>query len=182
MAYRLALARPADIDELAALVNSAYRGDSSRIGWTTEADFLGGQRTDSTRLTDDVRCPERAILCAREVRDGPILGCVSLEFLPSDRGGGCHLGMLTVKPALQSKGLGRAILEEAERFARQRGAMHMTLGVIQLRDTLMEWYRRRGYAPTGETRPFPYGDEAFGLPLRDDLHFVMFEKSLADPG
>jgi hypothetical protein len=51
--------------------------------------------------------------------------------------------------------------------------------VIHLRDTLIAWYERRGYRRTGETEPFPYGDERFGIPRRDDLYFVVLEKALA---
>jgi hypothetical protein len=50
--------------------------------------------------------------------------------------------------------------------------------VIQVRDTLIAWYERRGYSLTGETKPFPYGDDRFGRPLRNDLHFVVLEKTL----
>ena len=50
--------------------------------------------------------------------------------------------------------------------------------VVHIRDTLIAWYERRGYALTGETRPFPHGDDRFGKPLRDDLSFVVMEKVL----
>ncbi len=173
--------RPAtaqDAGELARLVNSAYRGESSRRGWTTEADFLAGQRTDPTMLADDISRSTTTILCLREVVVGPILACVSLELFSDERGSGCYLGMLTVNPTLQARGLGKVLMEKAEAFARSRGAARMKLGVIQLRQSLMEWYERRGYAKTGETGRFPYGDERWGLPLREDLHFVLFEKNL----
>lgn len=180
--YQIDPARLDDAGELAMLVNSAYRGDSSRKGWTTEADYLGGQRTSPEALRGEIergaREGKRVILCLREAKSSlaPILACVSLERT-SDFG--CYLGMLTVSPERQAGGIGRALLESAENFARERwGASRMILGVIQLREELIAWYERRGYRRTGETKPFPYGNEAFGLPRRQDLHFVMFEKPL----
>jgi hypothetical protein len=50
--------------------------------------------------------------------------------------------------------------------------------VINVRDGLLAWYARRGYAPTGATEPFPYGDDRFGTPRRDDLHFIVLRRSL----
>jgi GNAT superfamily N-acetyltransferase len=171
-------ATPADATELSRLVNSAYRGDSSRRGWTTEADLLDGQRTDPDTLEQDLSRPGVTILCLRESESGPILACVSLELFDDARGKGCHLGMLTVNPTLQAQGLGKILMQRSEAFARSRGAARMRLGVIQLREQLMQWYERRGYERTGETRPFPYGDEKWGLPRQADLHFVLFEKAL----
>lgn len=200
--YQIVPARPEDADELAVLVNSAYRGDSSRKGWTTEADLLDGQRTNANGLREEIergdREGTRVILCLREVAGESdttslILACVSLERCasagagagaasgaePGNLGVTCYLGMLTVMPPLQAGGIGRILLEGAENFARERwGARRMILGVIQLREELIAWYERRGYVRTGETKPFPYGNEAFGLPRRTDLHFAMFEKPL----
>ncbi len=51
--------------------------------------------------------------------------------------------------------------------------------VVNVREVLIAWYLRRGYHKTGETNPFPYGDDRFGKPLRDDLNFVVLEKNLA---
>ena len=90
----------------------------------------------------------------------------------------CYLGMLTVAPAVQARGVGRVMLEAAEHRARQMGAQVIVMTVIFLRDSLISWYERRGYRKTGETKPFPYGDERFGLPHRPDLHFVVLEKAL----
>lgn len=166
--------------EIADLVNSAYRGDTSRQGWTTEADFLDGTRTNPGMLRLDMTPDQgKTILCMRELEEGPIVGCVYLEKFEDHKGTGCYLGMLTVSPTLQARGLGRVLMAKAESFAREAwNARRMTLGVIQLRDSLIEWYKRRGYFPNGETEPFPYGDLGCGLPKRDDLHFVMFEKQL----
>jgi ribosomal protein S18 acetylase RimI-like enzyme len=82
---------------------------------------------------------------------------------------------------MQGNGVGRALLAAAESYARDDlCADAMELTVIGQRLDLIAWYERRGYRPTGEARPFPYGDERFGIPRRDDLHFVVMGKRLAD--
>jgi ribosomal protein S18 acetylase RimI-like enzyme len=170
------LATDADLDAVAALVNSGYRGDSSRAGWTTEADFLGGQRTDAEALRADLAArPGAVLLTLRDEPEGELLGSVWLEPRGADV---WYLGMLTVRPDLQSRQLGRTLLAEAERHAQARGARRMRMSVITVRDTLIAWYERRGYVRTGETLPFPYGNERFGIPLRDDLQFAVLEKAL----
>ncbi len=176
--------RPAQVTEaaeIADLVNSAYRGDSSRFGWTTEADYLDGARITVSRTEEMIR-PEfgQVILVMRESADKslPIIACVYLEKSDVDGSMGCYLGMLTVKPKMQDRGLGRLMLDRAENFAREWGATKMTLGVIQLRGTLMAWYERRGYQRTEIIQPFPYDQPEVGLPKRPDLHFIMFDKKL----
>jgi ribosomal protein S18 acetylase RimI-like enzyme len=170
------IATDAELDAVAALVNSGYRGDSSRAGWTTEADFLGGQRTDAEALRADLGArPGAAILTLRDEPGGTLLGSVWLEPQAPEV---WYLGMLTVRPDLQARQLGRTMLAEAERYAAARGARRMRLSVITVRDALIAWYERRGYSRTGEQLPFPYGDERFGIPLRDDLRFEVLEKTL----
>ena len=88
------------------------------------------------------------------------------------------LGLLTVRPDLQNRQLGRTLLRAAEEFAKERGAHRIHMTVVNVRMTLIAWYERRGYTLTGKTQPFPYGDERFGRPLRDDLHFVVLEKDI----
>ena len=184
----LRAARRDDAEALSALVNSAYRGDSSRVGWTTEADLLGGQRTDPDALRESIEQGEtmgdRVLLVHEAVQpSGPAGGsaalaidaCVQLER----HGDEAYLGMFTVRPTLQGGGLGRRLLAGVEQDARRRWgvtAVHMT--VIAQRAELIAWYERRGYRATGETAPFPYGDARFGEPLRPDLHFVVLRKVL----
>jgi len=165
-----------DLESIAALVNSAYRGDSSRVGWTTEADLVGGQRTDPESLRADLASRTGAVLLTmRDEPDGKLLGSVWLEPRDADL---WYLGMLTVRPDMQARGLGRSMLHEAERYAVARGARWMRMTVITVRETLIQWYERRGYARTGELIPFPYGNDRFGLPQRDDLQFEVLEKKL----
>lgn len=160
----------ADAPALDALVNSAYRGESSEAGWTTEADLLGGQRVDVEGIRETIATPGHVILLNGE--DAPV-ACVHLERTGED----CYLGLLTVRPALQNRGLGRQLLESAERFAVEHwSARSMHLTVIQQRLELLAWYERRGYERTGVLKPFPYGDERFGLPRRPDLVFEVLRK------
>lgn len=169
--FRLAAASEAG--ELVALVESAYRGQASRAGWTTEADLLGGQRTDREEVGAVLDDPRAALLvaCCGE----RLAGCVCVR-VGSERV--AHIGLFAVSPALQGCGLGAALLAEAERVARERGALRAEMTVIEQRAELLAWYARRGHLPTGETRPFPYGDPRFGLPKRDDLRFLVLSKPL----
>jgi ribosomal protein S18 acetylase RimI-like enzyme len=174
------VARTGDARALVALVNSAYRGDSSRAGWTTEADLLGGQRTDEDALIEFIGRGEtmgdRAMLVHE--RDGHLIACVQLER----RGQGAYLGMLTIMPTLQSSGLGKALLASAEEFVVDSWkASKIIMTVIEQRSELIAWYERRGYSRTGETAAFPYGDVRFGEPKRPDLRFVVLSKQLATP-
>lgn len=171
-AFRRATA--SDVDAIVALVTSAYRGDASRAGWTTEADLLEGQRTDPGEVRE-LALGERTRIVLVE-RGGELLACMMVR----DEGAAAYLGMLSVRPTIQGAGLGRAMLSEAERIATEelgRRAMRMT--VIVQRPELIAWYARRGYAPTGEREPFPIDDPRFGIPLRRDLEFVVLQKSLA---
>ena len=172
----VSVARDSELEAIAALVNSAYRGESSRAGWTTEADLVGGQRTDPQTLRGDLAARAGAVLLTlRDEPGGQLLGSVWLEPKTAEL---WYLGMLTVRPDVQSRGLGRRMLQEAERYAVTHGARRMRMTVITVRDTLLEWYARRGYARTGELIPFPYGDDRFGLPQRPDLQFEALEKTL----
>lgn len=161
-------ARPDDVDAVVALVESAYRGESSRAGWTTEADLLDGQRTDA----DDVRSVVDHVLVAED-EDG-IVGCCTL--VPKDTH--AYFGMFAVRPGLQGGGVGTTLLSDAENRAREFGLKSVEMTVLSLRSELVAFYARRGYRHLGETRPFPYGDERFGLPRRDDLEFVVLVKDL----
>jgi len=165
----------ADIPALHRLIESAYRGEASRAGWTTEADLLAGQRTDPEDLASILADPDQAMLTAW--RGDELVGCI----LIADRGEGTgYFGMLSVSPTLQGGGLGRRLVDAAhEALAGRFGARRVRISVFPQRESLIEWYRRLGYAPTGETLPFPYGDPRFGLPLRDDLHFIVLERPLA---
>ena len=171
-------ARLDDVDDIVQLVESAYRGEVSRAGWTTEADLLEGQRTDCDEVRALISDPSVVLVLAS-------LGAelVASVMVRAKATATSHIGMFAVKPAKQSRGLGRALLAEAERVAlEEQGSTSTEMTVIEQRLELIAWYGRRGYRPTGGTEPFPYGNPRFGLPLRDDLRFVILVKSLPGAG
>lgn len=168
--FRTAFA--ADIPAIVALVESAYRGDPSRAGWTTEADFLHGQRIDAEGVAADIAKPRSVIVLAEH--DSRLLACCHLE----KTGDACYFGMFSVSPTLQGGGIGKQLMQEAERMARDWQCTAMEMTVIDIRDELIAFYQRRGYVRTGIKKPFPYGDARFGLPLRDDLRFEILRKEL----
>lgn len=165
-----------DIPAIVALVESAYRGDASRVGWTTEAGFLEGQRIDAAGVLENLNKPASVILLAET--EAGLLACCHLERF----GEACYFGMFAVSPALQGAGIGKRLLCEAEAYARDTwGCQRMEMTVIDIRDELIGFYLRRGYRRTGIFKPFPYGDERFGIPLRDDLRFEILDKPIAAP-
>ena len=169
--YRHAV--PEDTVAIVALVESAYRGDASRIGWTTEADFLEGQRIDPAGVLDNMSKAGSLILLLE--RNGALLACCHLERF----GDACYFGMFSVNPEQQGAGFGKRLMQEAEKFARETWAcQRMEMTVIDIRRGLIDFYLRRGYRRSGIFKPFPYGDERYGIPLRDDLRFEILEKPL----
>jgi len=166
-------ARLADVTAIVALVESAYRGDASRAGWTTEADLLDGQRIDVVGVAEIVVRRGSRILLAET--NAELLACCHME----KQGSSCYFGMFSVKPTMQAAGLGKRMLAEAERLARAEWKCKtMEMTVISVRDELIAWYERRGYRRSGRYKPFPYGDERFGIPKRDDLRFELLVKPL----
>jgi predicted N-acetyltransferase YhbS len=160
-----------DIESLVALVNGAYRGESSKQGWTTEADLLDGQRTDIDSLKEIMLQKENTILkCVDE--DGTIIGSVLLET----RTHYLYLGMLTVRPDLQAKGIGRKLIEASEAFAKENGISKIIMTVISVRHELIAWYERNGFVTTGETKLFPR-DVKFGI-QKQALEFIVMKKLL----
>lgn len=168
------LALPGDIAALHRLIESAYRGDDARRGWSHEADLLGGQRTDPQTLEAMLADPAQAMLVLTIA--GTMTGCVSV----ADRGGGlAYLGLLSVAPDQQAAGLGRRLIAAAEAHAaRAFAARRIEMTVIRQRPELIAYYERRGYVRTGEERPFPYGDARFGEPRTDALAFVVLARDL----
>lgn len=170
---RFETATSLNAQELANLVNSAYRGDYSKHGWTTEANILGGQRTDAEKLTTLIETPLNQIEMAYEGNSRKIIGSVHLLSEPPDT---LYFGMLTVEPTLQTQGLGKKILEHVEAIAKNLGCKRIRFTVIPTRTELVAFYERRGYRATGKFEAFPETDPKFGLPKVSGLILKEFEK------
>ncbi|HEY7872121.1 MAG TPA: GNAT family N-acetyltransferase [Rudaea sp.] len=163
----------ADVPAIVALVESAYRGDASRAGWTTEADLLDGQRVDTAGVEEIIAKPDSRVLLGEFA--GNLRVCCHIE----KQGVACYFGMFAVDPVVQSGGVGKSTMAQAERIARNEWhCTRMEMTVISVRDDLIAWYERRGYRRSGVFKPFPYGDARFGIPKRDDLRFEILEKPL----
>lgn len=175
---KLRAATAFDVPRVVALVESAYRGPGSRAGWTTEADLLDGQRTDAEDVRNCIDRERSRVLLAfdGDGRANDVLVACAHVAAEADAG---YFGMFAVVPTRQRGGVGKLVLAEAERLVRdewQLPAMHMT--VIAVRTELIAYYERRGYTRTGIFKPFPYGEERFGIPRRDDLQFEVLAKPL----
>ncbi|MFB9375379.1 GNAT family N-acetyltransferase [Kineococcus gynurae] len=186
---RLRRAVPDDVAAVVALVESAYRGEGSRAGWTTEADLLDGQRTDGEGIAAVLADPEASLLVAElgDGADGELVGCCEVRLNGwsglggrEGPGAGAYFGTFAVRPGLQGAGIGSRLLAEAEAEAVRRwGSPALVMTTLRQRADLLAWYRRVGFVETGETRPFPYGDERYGRPRRPDLEFVVLRRPVA---
>ncbi len=159
-----------DVTALNVLINSAYRGESSKAGWTTEADILGGQRTDEEDLKAIIAKDGCTVLKYTN-EAGEIISCVRLEKHNSKM----YLGMLTVSPVLQGGGIGKQMMAASEKLAKEENCVSVYMQVIKGRDELIAWYQRQGYSDTGKRKPFPISDPRFGIP-RKELEFIIMEK------
>jgi ribosomal protein S18 acetylase RimI-like enzyme len=165
-----------DLPAIAAFMNRAYRGDGAAPGWANETAYIDGDRTSANLLRQDMAASPHAHLLLWRRASGALQGCVWLEPLGNDV---WYLGSLTVDPAVQNEGLGRRLLAASEDWVRAQGGRDMKMTVVNVRDSLIAWYVRRGYHVTAETEPFPYDDARFGTPKRPDLRFAVLRKHLA---
>ena len=168
----ITIAANEDIAQIEKLVNSAYRGDSSRKGWTTEADLLDGIRTNKDVLSGMINRGDSIVLKCNNAKK-QLFGCVYLQKKEEK----LYLGMLTVAPDIQAQGIGKKLLQASEEYAQTQQCTAITISVISLRQELIKWYERRGYKATGERKPFPSNDPRFGLP-KQQLEFIVMEKQL----
>jgi len=163
-----------DVPDLVTLINSAYRGESSRAGWTTEADLLDGKRTDAAELSALLnRTDSLLIVC----KSGSVaVGSVHMQRVDAD----VHIGMLAVNPSLQGRGIGKRLLHAAETQARNRWPLQRYLMfVIPCRSELIDFYRRRGYRSTGTFKPFPAHPKLW-CPKVEGLSLEVLEKTVTD--
>jgi ribosomal protein S18 acetylase RimI-like enzyme len=170
MSIAIREAQERDIEAIADLVNRTYRGKTSRVGWTHEADILSGQRIDAKMVRSKLGDPACTMLVAEE--RGVVIGCVEV----ADQGEAAYIGLLTVEPGRQGGGLGRRLAEAAEALGRSRGFRTAKMTVIAVREELIAWYERLGYRRTGAREPFPVDEPRVGRPLKADLEFIVPEK------
>lgn len=169
------VAKPDDIAPIVDLVRSAYRGDASRAGWTTEADLVADKRIDATGVLAKINEPQGVILLARDDA-GVLVSCCELVKRDSEL---AYFGLFAVDPLRQSGGIGRQVLAEAEAYAKKVFEVKtLEMWVIWTRDEIISWYLRRGYTKSDRTAPFPYEHLVEGKALRDDLYFSVLTKDL----
>lgn len=171
----LDLATPADHPAIVTLVNHAYRGGGDKDSWNTESGVLSGARITLDQLRHDLEANPQARILVHRAAGSALRGSVWLQPLDGDD---WYLGMLAIDPTAQALGVGRSLLAAIEAYVADQGGRRIRMTVLNVRDTLIAWYDRRGYGRTGETEAFPYGDTRFGTPLRDDLEFVVLAKDL----
>lgn len=160
-----------DIPALTILINSAYRGETSKKGWTTEANLLEGKRTNEEELTETLLDPKNTILKFTE--NDTIIGSVLLV----EKEHQLYLGMLTVSPELQNSGIGKKLLAEAENHAKALSLSSIIMTVISVREELVAWYKRHGYVDTGEREAFPESEIHVTISEKP-LEFIYLEKKI----
>ncbi len=168
----IAAASQQDIPALVVLINSAYRGEGSKQGWTTEADLIGGLRTDEADLLAVFNAPDTTFYKYTD-ENNAIIGCVRLQRKEEK----LYLGMLAVSPMLQAKGIGKQLLQTAEMHARQHNCRTIFMTVFSARPELIAWYERHGYCPTGEVIPFQ-PNKKFEI-VTQQLEFWVLEKAVS---
>lgn len=164
------MAQRTDAEQMVELINSAYRGEASRQGWTTEADLLEGRRTDIQVILELLQqADSRMLLCRAE---GRLLGSVLLQYT----GDHVQIGMLAVSPTAQGLGIGKQLLSAAEAYAEKTWSVsRLVMSVISIRQELIAFYQRRGYLRTGIFKPFPQ-NPALWTPRVEGLMLEVLEK------
>lgn len=169
----LRMASPADVAEVAALVNRAYRPSGLVQGWTHEAGLVSGPRVTPLQLLDLFGAASCILLLCHEEA---IVACVHLQA----EGETVHVGMLATEPALQGYGLGKQMLRHAESCARESlGASALRLSVLSARMELVAFYLRRGYVRDGDETDYPR-HAGVGEPLLPSLRVMQLMKPLVD--
>jgi ribosomal protein S18 acetylase RimI-like enzyme len=176
MALQFRKATPTDVPQIVALVNAAYRGDESRKGWTTEAELLDGVRTYADEISALVSADGSMILLALD--NDVIVATVHLQRVANEESVAAFLGMFAVEPTGQARGIGKAMMAEAEaRVHLEWGAEKMLMDVITVRTELIAFYERRGYRMSGKVSKFPVAKELW-TPKATNLKLARMEKLL----
>jgi ribosomal protein S18 acetylase RimI-like enzyme len=165
----------AEAEQLVQLIRSAYRGEASRSGWTSEGDLVAGDRIDVESVCALIGRPYSMMLVLSEGDD--IVACCQLERHSDNV---AYFGTFAVRPTVQGAGLGRLLITEAERQAvLSYGCSAIEMTVLAQQENLIAWYERLGYSRTGEKRQFP-ADPIHARPLRKGLYFIVLTKGLED--
>jgi N-acetylglutamate synthase-like GNAT family acetyltransferase len=151
------VATEADFDTVMRLINTAF---------AIELSFKVRDRVNRPELEEYFR--KGNFLLSEE--NGRATGCVFVERT----GERAYMGLLSVDPSLQKQGLGRRLVAAAEEFARELGAHHMDLTVVNIRTELLDIYGKLGYRDTGITEPFPPTQ----LPTTQPCHLIRMSKEL----
>jgi len=172
MAHSITQAEKHDAGQIADLVNSAYRGEYSKQGWTTEADLVAGRRTETDEIEQLIATDDSMfLLCKVEAQ---LIGSVHLQKQAEQ----VYIGMLAVSPPLQGRGVGKQLLFAAEQAAQRTWAVNKSLmSVIESRSELIAFYERSGYRRTGINKAFPLKPELW-TPKVTDLRLEILEKIL----
>lgn len=174
MNLSFSFATETEIADIVQLVNSAYRGDSSKVGWTTEAHLLDGQRTDRNEIQNKIKTKNSYIVLAHLGHD--LAGCCEVVAHPIESE--LYFGMFTIKPAMQNLGLGKSFINYIEKLAANWKLKKIVMTVITLRTELIDYYKRRGYQVTNRFIPFP-AEDRFGIPKVPDLKMVYLTKDIS---
>jgi ribosomal protein S18 acetylase RimI-like enzyme len=166
------LATIKDSEAIVALLNSAYRGEESKKGWTSEANLISGETRTNLATVELLIKEEKSVFLKYTNANFELCGCVNLQ-IKTNR---IYLGMFSVNPNLQGFGIGRAILGAAEEYAFSMNINTIFMSVISVRTELINWYERNGYKKTGEIIPFEE-DAVSGKHLQK-LEFIILEKNL----
>jgi N-acetylglutamate synthase-like GNAT family acetyltransferase len=166
------IAEVKDAEAITSLVNSVYRGENSKKGWTTEAYFLRGIRINEEKIREIIEQKNDVIILA--LHEGIIIGCVHLE----NAGSYSYLGMLSVDVNYQDKGIGKILINECERYTKEvSGHSEIRMKVISRRKELIEYYNRRGYSAIGDLEEFGAKGDTFG-DTNEKLFFEIMSKKL----
>jgi GNAT superfamily N-acetyltransferase len=173
--FLLSRASLTHVEALVALMESAYRGDESKQGWTSEADLIDGPRTDHAEISEAIKDPNSYFLIATDAA-GTVMGCACITH----HGDACYFGKFAVSPVLQGGGLGKELLRACEELAvTDYGAARMTMTVVDGRRELEAFYERRGYARTGDSVLMADLHVIDGMTIGHDLVLYEYAKDLA---
>lgn len=147
-----------DAAAMSQLVNRAYRGETSRKGWTTEADILDGIRATTKDIAEIINASDQFMLMGE--LDQKIVACIQCQKQAYDGQSVAQFGMIAVEPSKQNRGHGKDLIQAAEAITkREWGVAGFAMLVITRRTDIIDFYQRLGYEPTHTYVDFPVNPE-----------------------